>query len=113
HPLRRTQIRQTPVRPGALNPAGKRLKLRLAEPGGGQSPNACFRDYRGSGECVCGSSLSPCDAASSCDGPYLILGATSVFSVSLWRLGRPHSTTTETQRTQRLHREELKAGHYQ
>jgi hypothetical protein len=53
------------VHPGALNPAGKRLKLRLAEPGGDQIPNACFRDYRGSDECVCGSFLSPCDAASS------------------------------------------------
>src|SRR6185503_5615570 len=36
----------------------------------------------------------------------LILCATSVFPVSLWCVFARNSSTTETQRTQRLHREE-------
>src|SRR6185369_11298069 len=36
----------------------------------------------------------------------LILCATSVFSVSLWLMNSEQKHTTETQRTQRLHREE-------
>jgi hypothetical protein len=37
---------------------------------------------------------------------YWFVCATSVFSVSLWRVFARNSSTTETQRTQRLHREE-------
>ena len=37
----------------------------------------------------------------------MLLCATSVFSVSLWFVVTRHSSTTETQRTQRLHRENV------
>jgi hypothetical protein len=40
-----------------------------------------------------------------CYGEDILLCATSVFSMSLWLTNPPHQLTTETQRTQRLHRE--------
>src|SRR6185503_21122965 len=91
----------------SCQPSRPTERLRLADPGGGQSPNACFRDYRGSGECVGGNSLSSRDAASSCDGPckHCVLCVSVVYAA--------FPDTTETQRTQRLHREEVKPGHYQ
>jgi cytochrome c oxidase assembly factor CtaG/ferredoxin len=43
----------------------------------------------------------------------LLLCATSASSASLWFKARRIKSATETQRTQRLHREELNLGHYQ
>jgi hypothetical protein len=43
---------------------------------------------------------------------HLFLCATSVSSVSLWLMDSQRQLTTEAQRTQRLHREELIAAIY-